>query len=205
MSLELVNTFGTLLTVAIIAATAIAAMVQLRHLRAGNQINAMLTIGESYFGREFMDAVFVISNKLASALADPHFRDFEVAMRRGTPVPELSSESLEVRRAALLVCNTHEEIGTLVKRGVIDRAIFLETRYSMILSQWARLGDFIAFRRDVEQDDSAWENFELLAVWSQDWARRRVSSYPRGVRRWRLHNPWPVPPTAATASSTTGH
>ena len=37
MSLELVNTFGTLLTVAIIAATAIAAMVQLRHLRASNQ------------------------------------------------------------------------------------------------------------------------------------------------------------------------
>ena len=46
MSLELINTFATLLTVAIIAATAVAAMVQLRHLRAGNQINAMLAIGE---------------------------------------------------------------------------------------------------------------------------------------------------------------
>jgi hypothetical protein len=46
MSLELLNAIGTLLTVTIVAATAIAALVQLRHLRAGNQINAMLRIGE---------------------------------------------------------------------------------------------------------------------------------------------------------------
>ena len=53
MSLELVNTFGTLLTVAIIAATAIAAMIQLRHLRAGNQINSLLMLGEQFESREF--------------------------------------------------------------------------------------------------------------------------------------------------------
>lgn len=199
MSLELWNTLATFGTFIVIAATAIAALIQLRHLRSGNQINAMLTIGEDFYGAEFMDAIFLISYKLASALEDPNFRDFEVAVRRGAPLPELSSELREVRKAVLLVCNTHDEIGLLVKRGVIDRATFLESRHSGILSQWARLENFIAFRREIEQDDTAWENFELLAVWSEDWARQRISGYPKGVRRWRLHNPWPVPPRPATA------
>ena len=48
MSLELVNTIGTLLTASIIAATAITAIIQLRHLRAGNQIAAMLQIGQEF-------------------------------------------------------------------------------------------------------------------------------------------------------------
>ena len=51
MSLELLNALASLLTVCIIAATAIAAMVQLRHLRAGNQITAMLAIGEELSGK----------------------------------------------------------------------------------------------------------------------------------------------------------
>jgi hypothetical protein len=50
MSLELINTLGTVTTVAIVAAAAIAALVQLRHLRAGNQINAMLSIGQRISG-----------------------------------------------------------------------------------------------------------------------------------------------------------
>ncbi len=44
MRLEVINAIAALATVAIIAATAIAALVQLRHLRAGNQIQALLTV-----------------------------------------------------------------------------------------------------------------------------------------------------------------
>ena len=69
MSLEMLNAFASLLTVCIIAATAIAAMGQLRHLRAGNQINAMLAIGEELSSRQLLDAKLVIRRKLA-ALVD---------------------------------------------------------------------------------------------------------------------------------------
>jgi hypothetical protein len=199
MSLELINTFGTLLTVAIIAATAIAAIIQLRHMRAGNQINAVLTIGENYYGREFMDAAYLMYRELPERSGGS--RIFEISKRQFEEVPGHQSsapELLEVRKAALLVCNTHDELGVLVKRGAVDKAMFLESRSSMILNQWARLENFVAFRREVEKNDSAWENFELLAVWSEDWTQRHVSSYPNGVRRWRLHNPWPVPPMPAT-------
>ena len=44
MSLELVNTIATMTTAAVIGATAIAALVQLRHLRAANQITALLAV-----------------------------------------------------------------------------------------------------------------------------------------------------------------
>ncbi len=47
MPLELVNTAAALLTVTIVAATALAALIQLRHLRAANQIHALLSMGKS--------------------------------------------------------------------------------------------------------------------------------------------------------------
>lgn len=40
MTHELINTVAALLTVTIVAVTVFAAIVQLRHLRAGNQINS---------------------------------------------------------------------------------------------------------------------------------------------------------------------
>jgi hypothetical protein len=72
MSLELANTMGTLLTAAIVAATAIAALVQLRHLRAGNQINAMLSIGNQYESEAFREAMKTVNHQSA-ALEDPLF------------------------------------------------------------------------------------------------------------------------------------
>jgi hypothetical protein len=41
MSLELVNTLATFWTFLVIAATALAAMVQLRHMRSSNQITVL--------------------------------------------------------------------------------------------------------------------------------------------------------------------
>ena len=48
MSLELVNTIATCATFVVIAATAIAAMVQLRQLRASNQIAAFNELRQAY-------------------------------------------------------------------------------------------------------------------------------------------------------------
>lgn len=72
MSLELINTLGTLTTVVIVAAAAIAALIQLRHLRAGNQINAMISIGNQV--DQIQDANTLVRQKLDSALEDPAYR-----------------------------------------------------------------------------------------------------------------------------------
>src|SRR5499425_2533808 len=115
MSLELLNTFGTMLTAAIIAATAIAAMVQLRHLRAGNQINAMLSIGNQFDAKEFRDSLTLVQHNLESALEDPSLREYIAARNRRVPLPAVTGEYRDLADAARLVGNTYEELGILVK------------------------------------------------------------------------------------------
>ena len=57
MSRELVNTFATLGTFVVIAATAIAAIVQLRHMRGSNQIVALNELREARETPEFQAAL----------------------------------------------------------------------------------------------------------------------------------------------------
>jgi hypothetical protein len=198
MSLELVNTFGTLLTVAIIAATAIAAMAQLRHLRAGNQINAMLSIGSQFDAKEFRDSWTLVSHNLESAMEDPLYRDYLTARGRRTPLPVVTQEYRDLTDASYLVGNTYEELGILVKNGIIDQVIFLD-RYNWVISQtWNRMASLVAFTRAVARNDAVWENFEYMTVLAQD-SMVEGSTYPKGVRRLQLDNRWPLPPLPATA------
>jgi hypothetical protein len=198
MSLELINTLGTVTTVVIVAAAAIAALVQLRHLRAGNQINAMLSIGDKFQGLPFTDALELVNARLAIALEDPVFRNYVIAIRRGPSVSDVDVRYVDVRRAALLVGNTYEELGILVKNGIVDKTLFLDRYCGVSISAWHRLEKFTAFVREVAADPGIWENFELITVLSEDWLRDYPSTYPGATRRLQLHNPWPVPPMPAT-------
>lgn len=145
MSLELLSTIGTLLTVAIVGATAIAALIQLRHLRAGNQITALLTIGDRLQSERFRDAAYLVSHRLATALEDPTFRTFIIARQRGETTPEVAPEYATINQAALLVGNTYEEIGNLVKNGVIDETLFMDQYCQSIARLWALLERYIGF------------------------------------------------------------
>jgi len=200
MSLELINTLGTVTTVVIVAAAAIAALVQLRHLRAGNQINAMLSIGEKFQGQGFQNALELVNTKLAAALEDPSFRNYAIAMGRGDPsVPQVDTKHVDVRRAAILVGNVYEELGILVKNGIVDKTLFLDRFCGVIISAWHRLEAFTAHGRESSGNPGIWENFELITVLSEDWLRNNPSNYPRAIRRLQPHNPWPVPPLPETA------
>jgi len=193
MSLEVLNTVGTLLTAVIIGATAIAALFQLRHMRAGNQIAAMLSIGEHFGNDEFKNAEQLVVHKLAPAMADPAFRAYMVAFVRDPAPPQVSKDFVDVRRAALLVGNTYEELGILVKTGIVDQELFLDRYCSVIERSWNRLLDFTAFMRAVNADPAIWENFEYITVLSQDWMKSHPSTYPGGVRHLETKNRWPVP------------
>jgi hypothetical protein len=199
MSLEVLNTLGTLTTVIIVAATAVAALIQLRHLRASNQINAMLSIGEQFNAQTFKGALDLVNEKLDSALQDPTFRDYNVAFSRNLMPPETDQGYVDLRHATRVVANSYEELGVLIKNGVIDRPMFLD-RYSwVIVGRWRNLEDFIALTREATGSDAIWENFEYLAVLSEDFINEHPSLYPKGVRRMQLRNPWPIASVPATA------
>jgi len=199
MSLEVVNTLASLTTVVIVAATAIAALVQLRHLNAGNQINAMLAIGQELGAREFRDAAQLVRQELEEAFNDLSFRDFVVAAARNQAQPEINSHYMEMQRASLMVGNAYEELGILVKRGIVDKEMFLDRYAWVILANWKKLERPLAFSREAAATDLIWENFEYLAVLAEDWIMGHArGTYPQGVRRMQLTNPWPIV-TPATA------
>jgi hypothetical protein len=193
MSLELLNTFGTLLTVAIVAATAIAALVQLRHLRAGNQINAMLSIGDRFEGPRFTTSLDLVQQRLEEMMNDAAFRAYVTTVQHQKKVPEVTPAMHDVRIAATAVGNTYEELGILVRNNIIDRDLFLDRYCGVIIGAWRRLEKYCAFIRLVANDPAIWENFELIAVLSQDWVEHNPTSYPKGLRKLNPQSPWPVP------------
>lgn len=191
MPLELINTAAGLLTVTIVAATALAAIIQLRHLRAANQIQALIAVGEKLDSSEFTDALTTVNDGLEAALADVKFRAYEIAIFRRLPPPKVDQRYVDMHRATILIGNTFELMGLLVKNGIVDQRIFVDSYCGITLSAWKRLADYAALGREAG-DPNGWEYFEYLAVLSEDWLRAHPSSYPKGVRRYPLHNPWPI-------------
>lgn len=192
MSLEVLNTVASLATVTIVAATALAAIVQLRHLRAANQINALISVGEKLDGRDFADALSLVNSNLESAMADPAYRDYEVSIHRRLPPPRTDQRYVEMHHALVLVGNTFELLGLLVKNRIVDQSMLVDQYCGIIFGAWKRVAGYVAFGREVG-DPAGYELFEYLAVLSEDWLKSNPSSYPKGVRRYPLHNPWPQP------------
>jgi Domain of unknown function (DUF4760) len=187
MSLELVNTLATFGTFLVIAGTAIAAIVQLRHARSSNQIEAIAELRGETESPQMQSAARFVLHDLSKKMEDPAFR-YEVANRhRGAMTSENQSSWSEIVRVA----NFYETMGLLVKSGLADKNLVLDMFSANILTNWKRLSALIGLNRNVAQDNSIWENFEYLAVLSQDWEVAHPNgTYPAGVRRLELKYPW---------------
>src|SRR6202043_93829 len=74
MSLELVNTAAAVGTFLVITTTAIAAVIQLRHLRASNQLQGLLTALARMEDDDFNTWFTVTQERLPVLLNDPTFR-----------------------------------------------------------------------------------------------------------------------------------
>ncbi|MBV8148114.1 MAG: DUF4760 domain-containing protein [Candidatus Eremiobacteraeota bacterium] len=185
MSLDLVNTLATFGTFLVIAGTAIAAIVQLRHARSSNQIEALAELFEAMQSPEMQTASRFVLSGLAEKLEDPAFR-YQLAHIDAMNTETQSSWS-EIRRLG----NFYENMGTLVKNGLADKNLVLDMFSGQILNYWEKLAPLAAIRRQASGRNGVWENFEYLTVLSQDWfAVHPDGAYPAGVRRLDLKNPW---------------
>ena len=191
VSLESLSTVATVFTAVVIGATAVAALIQLRHLRTGNDIAAMLSIGEHFSSSEFKHAEEMVVHKLSPAMSDSAFREYVLAFVRDPAPREVEHGYVELRRSAVLIGNVYEELGILVKAGIVDKKLFLDRYCTVIIRSWNRLLDFTAFIRDVQNDRGIWENFEYITVLAEDWLRAHQTSYPHGVRHLDVRNRWP--------------
>jgi hypothetical protein len=184
MSLELVNTFATLGTFVVIAATAIAAIMQLRHMRSGNQIAAFNELRETTQKPDFQDAQQFVQTQLESNLQDP-------ALRHQLEHPRARTEEVApVIALATTVGNFYEGMGALVRTGLVDKDLVLDIYSDRVIGAWENLAPVTSIvRRRV--GDALWENFEYLTVLSEDFiAAYPKGTYPAGVRRIGLKDEW---------------
>jgi hypothetical protein len=184
MSLELVNTLATFGTFLVIAATAIAAVVQLRHARSSNHIAALNELRETMETPDFLAAQHFVQGELSRKLKDPAFR-YQVE----TP----SARTDEVRPFIAkinAIGNFCEGMGVLVKTGLVDRELVLQMWTEQLIGYWRALEPVTAIHRR-RAGDAIWENFEYLTVSAQDWlAAHPKGTYPAGARRIALKDQW---------------
>ena len=187
MSLELVNTFATLGTFLVIGVTAIVALVQLRHARSSNLIEALAEMRQEVASREMVPALRFVRFHLSERLQDPAFR-YQMANPS-----TLTDENQLARVYISQVANYFEGLGALVKRGLAEKSAVLDSSYITLgaITMWNQMSPVIALVRESLGDPSAYENFEYLIVLAQDWkAAHPNGTYPEGVRRIDLNYPW---------------
>jgi hypothetical protein len=184
MSLELWNTFASFGTFLVISAAAIAAIVQLRHARGSNQIAALNELRETSERAEFQAAQHFVTTQLAEKMKDPSFR-YQVANRAAR-----TAEDGPLIARALAFGNFYESAAMLVKAGLVDRELTLEIWNRPVVYSWEALAPLTAIIRR-RLGSIVWENFEYLAVLSQNWlAAHSKGTYPPGVRRIELKDDW---------------
>ena len=172
MPLEWFNTFFLGATFIVIAVTAIAALVQLRHLRTSNQISTMVALMQVWQGRELQSHYHYLLTELPKKLADPSFlAAFKVRSFSRSDHPEL------------LVADFWEQIGTYMKYGYLDERSWLDIAGSQIPRAWEILEPAITAARE-RAGPAAWENFEYAAVRARQWTERHpTGNYPANLPR----------------------
>ena len=175
MTLEAWSTIASIGTFVVIAATAIAALFQLRHMRSSNQIAVLTEVRETLESERFAQARRYISEELPKLIGSP-------AGRAQLAAPPPMPRELESIR---MLANFFENVGAFVRHGIIDETIACDLWGSVVLDTWEQLEPVVAIRR--HRNPSVWESFEYLAVLSKDYRQKHpLGSYPAGIQRMQF-------------------
>ncbi|MEO7039898.1 MAG: hypothetical protein ABI186_07725, partial [Candidatus Elarobacter sp.] len=156
----------------VIAASALAALRQLRHMSGSNQITALTECRETLESRDFREAQRFVSFTLPERLKDP------AECMKFARIP-LVGEYEAIDRVA----NFFEAMGLFVKVGVIDRDIACDSWSYVVLRNWTALLPVTTYVREAAGTGSLWENFEYLALLCQRYDAEHPSTYPRDLPR----------------------
>jgi hypothetical protein len=181
MSIEVWSAVAQIGTFVVIALTAIAALVQLQHLRSANQLTAWQTFFQTYEGAELADAFHFVRAELAERLKDPLFR------------AELRDGAVDrARHPEIKIANFFDQWGSYYRMGAIDRRAYMIASADMIVSFWRRLEPVVALLAVQSNGvNTSFESFEYLAVQAKEWlASHPGGNYPAGVARMPLADKW---------------
>lgn len=172
MTPDWITTSATVFTAIVIAASAAAALIQIRHLRKSNEIEIIAKWTEAIESAQFELARNFVLNDLPRILSDPaRVRALDWL---GTLPPELTP-----MRA---VCNHFESVGAFIKLGNVDGRVACELWAFVVLECWNAIAPVAALVRKRTGKDAIWENFEYLAVLAEKHIRAHPGgTYPAGA------------------------
>jgi hypothetical protein len=174
-----VSAIASVGTFVVIAATAVAAFVQLRHMRGSNSITALTECREVLESEEFDAAQRFIAYNLQELLKDESVR------RELTRTP--ISERL---RAINVVGNFFESLGSFVRHGIIDQEIACSLWCGITVQNWKALSPALAIMRR-SAGPALWEQFEYFASISKEYVDRHGDGdYPPGVKHMPIEDVW---------------
>jgi hypothetical protein len=179
MSQESLSTAAAIGTFIVIAATAIAAVVQLRHLRAQNQLTGLLTVLARVEDPQFNEWVDGARETIKSRMPDPAYRR---AILDGT---------VERRNNSWLnLANSYDWVGSLVKHNLIPEESLLDVYSGRVIGAWNIIEGIVPLVRT--RAPAARENFEFLVVRARKYrAQHPQGTYPKGVPRLKVDVTWP--------------
>jgi hypothetical protein len=166
-----VNAAATLGTFVVITATALAAFVQLRHLRRSNQLAGLQSTFNVLMDPSVREIVNYVRHDLAERLKDERFRS--------------SLQAIPIDRRLhpeFYLCDLYNHIGSFVRNGLIDEHVYLQTEWYNVTLYWGLLREAIVLGR--ANRPFIFENFEWLAARAKRWADEHPSGdYPRDTPR----------------------
>lgn len=180
MTGDYLTAYATLGTVAVIGASAMAALVQLRHMRGSNELEAVLALQEAFGSPEVQAALQYVQEQLPDKLDDERYRN------------ELAAIGFidAARHPELAACNWFTQMGTFLKHGLITEATVMDLYARLIRYYWKALSPAVAIMRR-RRGDGQYSEFEYLALRANAWLERHVNgTFPRGLARPPLPDPW---------------
>jgi hypothetical protein len=187
---DLVNSLSALGTFLVVIATAVAGIAQLRHLRASNELEALLRLTEQLREPDMQAALGFVQRELEAKLRDPGYRAelAHIGFIDSRQHPEMDA------------CNWFNEVGALVKSRLIDERTFLDLFARLVTYYWRQLEPVVAILRR-ERGSSQYENFEYLARLALTWKAAHPSgAFPAGVERMPIDDVYAAVDAPAFAS-----
>lgn len=179
MSAEWVTAIAAAGTFVVIAASAIAALLQIRHMRSGNAISLLTAYNNEFDTQEFQLAFAYVRSELPGRLTDDAVLD-ELA-----DAPPFVGEFAAIRTIA----NFFEDMGAFVLTRLLDQRIVCTLYSENVTSAWKSIAPVAALLRHKLGTQSIWENFEYLAVLSADFIERYPNGlYPASLKRLPADN-----------------
>lgn len=180
MSQETLGTAAAIGTFIVIAATAIAAVVQLRHLRAQNQLTGLLTVLARVEDPQFNEWVDGAREMVKTRLPDARYR-----------CAILDGSYERKNNPWLNLANSYDWVGSLVKHKLIPEDSLLDVYAGRVEQAWSIIEAVVPLVR-TRRGPGVWENFEYLVVRAREWsAAHKAGAYPKGVPRLRIDVTWP--------------